>query len=180
MRAAKTAGHSATDITIVAHDSGFIFEPTSGNAAAVVDAKPDTVAEGVQAGSTKARAKAKSQASAEKETVRARRLKAASPRKQPAAKTKGAKTKTRIKGKPAKQGSKGDLLESMLKRRGGASVPDLMKATGWQVHTLRARISVGTKQNRWKLGRERKDGVTSYRVGAHRSRTRLGTPTRQL
>jgi len=35
---------------------------------------------------------------------------------------------------------------------------------GWQVHTLRARISVSARQNRWKLTRNRKAGVTTYRI----------------
>jgi hypothetical protein len=169
LRAAKASGHQPADVAIVPQGDGFVFGPISGGAAVGVDAKPDAGFEGVPGGSTKTRSKAKPQAGAKKGRVRAGRSKAASPRKQPAVREKTAKikaTKTKIKGKAARQGSKGDLMEAMLRRRGGASVPDLMKATGWQVHTLRARISVSARKNRWKLTRDRKDGVTTYRIGA--------------
>jgi hypothetical protein len=55
---------------------------------------------------------------------------------------------------------------AMLRRRGGATLPDLIEATRWQAQTLRARMNVSARKNRWKLSRDRKAGVTVYRVGA--------------
>jgi uncharacterized protein DUF3489 len=164
MRAAKAAGHLPADVAIVAQGDGFVFEPISGNAAAEADAKPDAVAEAMQAGPTKARAKARGHAGGKgaKAPTRRKAQQAGSTRKPPTARKTITKGRAKTKGKA---GNKGDLLLSMLKRRGGASVPDLMKATGWQAQTLRARISVSARKNRWKLARERKDGVTSYRIG---------------
>lgn len=75
------------------------------------------------------------------------------------------KAKTKSPTKPA--GDKNAILLSMLKK--GATVEDLTKALGWLPHTLRARISRLHKPKSqggegMKIERERKDGVTSYRI----------------
>lgn len=61
-------------------------------------------------------------------------------------------------------GSKKALVAEMLRREEGASLPELIAATGWLPHTTRALLS------RLRAGAEelakssRQDGVTSYRL----------------
>ena len=55
--------------------------------------------------------------------------------------------KARVKAKKAKQagvprdGSKTAEIIALLKRKGGATTRELMKATGWQPHSVRGAIS---------------------------------------
>ena len=66
----------------------------------------------------------------------------------------------------ARDGSKAAKILDLLRRSGGATVKDLMKATGWQPHSVRGFLS-GTVRK--KLGLEvvsskRKDGERSYSI----------------
>jgi len=58
---------------------------------------------------------------------------------------KGAKRATRAKvpnkSTGARQGSKTERVLNMLKRTGGATTKELMKATGWQPHSVRGFLS---------------------------------------
>ncbi len=58
-------------------------------------------------------------------------------------------------------------ITAMLETRDGASVADLMDATGWQAHSVRGFLSGTLKK---KLGytvtSERHDGVRRYRIPA--------------
>lgn len=57
-------------------------------------------------------------------------------------------------------------LRAMLKRRRGASLPALCKATGWQVHSVRAALS-GLRKAGYEIVRDPvKDKVTPaiYRI----------------
>lgn len=80
-------------------------------------------------------------------------------------KAKAVKAKTAGK-KPAKgEGKTGGLLETVLKMitaKGGATMPEIMKATGWLAHTARARISGIVKANKLEVERQRLLGVTTY------------------
>lgn len=82
-----------------------------------------------------------------------------------AAKPKAAKAKAPGK-KPAKrEGKTGGLLETvrkMITAKGGATMPEIMKATGWLAHTARARISGIVKANKLEIERQRLLGVTTY------------------
>ncbi len=61
--------------------------------------------------------------------------------------------------------SKIDTLITLLRARGGASIEEMMAATGWQAHSVRGAIS---GQVRKKLGLEiasdKIDGVRRYRI----------------
>ena len=56
----------------------------------------------------------------------------------------------------------------MLKRPGGASAKDLLKATGWQPHSLRGFLSgtVGKKMGLAVTSTKGEDGERSYSVKA--------------
>lgn len=90
---------------------------------------------------------------------------AAKPAKPKAApKAKAGKTKAAGK-KPKREGKTGGLLEtvlSMITAKGGATMPEIMKATGWLAHTARARISGIVKANKLEVERQRLLGVTTY------------------
>jgi hypothetical protein len=58
--------------------------------------------------------------------------------------------------------AKGDMLLSML--ADWMPLPDLMKALGWQAHTVRGALSTAAKAKSLKIERRRVGGVTSYRA----------------
>ena len=73
--------------------------------------------------------------------------------------SKPAASKSKGKQSPpaVRQGTKQALLIDLLKRKDGASIDDIVKATGWQAHSVRGAISGALKK---KLGLT----VTSERV----------------
>jgi Protein of unknown function (DUF3489) len=88
----------------------------------------------------------------------------------PAAKPSGNSRNT--KAKPAKpcrtlrSGSKTAKILALLKRPGGATLPQLQKATGWQAHSVRGFLS-GTLKKKMGLrvhSAKQPDGARSYRV----------------
>ncbi len=78
---------------------------------------------------------------------------------------KRSNSKKRIRGEsastrtpsPARPGTKLASLITLLSRKDGATIADLMKATGWQAHSVRGAISGNLKK---KLGL----GVTSEKI----------------
>ncbi len=66
----------------------------------------------------------------------------------PPRKVPGQRAKT-IKPRSARAGTKQALLIDLLKRKTGATIDDLVKATGWQPHSVRGAISGTLKK---KLG----------------------------
>jgi hypothetical protein len=87
-----------------------------------------------------------------------------------AAKPSGDRRST--KAKPAKassaprSGSKTAKILALLKRPGGATLPQLQKATGWQAHSVRGFLS-GTLKKKMGLrvdSAKLEDGTRSYRV----------------
>ena len=64
---------------------------------------------------------------------------------------KGPKTATRAKsGASVREGSKTAKVLDLLKRPGGATLKELMKATGWQPHSVRGFVS-GTAGQKMRL-----------------------------
>jgi len=94
-----------------------------------------------------------------KARVAKRRAKAAPPKAEPA-------TKAASANKPAtasRSGSKTDKILDLLKRPGGVSLKELVKATGWQPHSVRGFLS-GT------LGKKMETPVESFKsTGGDRS-----------
>jgi Protein of unknown function (DUF3489) len=68
----------------------------------------------------------------------------------------------------AREGSKTAKILDLLKRPGGASAKELLKATGWQPHSLRGFLSgtVGKKMGLAVTSTKGEDGERSYSVKA--------------
>lgn len=62
--------------------------------------------------------------------------------------------------------SKSVKVQRMLKRKLGATLPEIMKATQWQAHSSRAMLSGLRKRGFVILKECRPDGETCYRVEA--------------
>ena len=91
------------------------------------------------------------------------------PKKAPtgAKKAKGAKTGGSAKPE-ARGGSKTAQILDLLKRPGGVTSKELMKATGWQPHSVRGFLSgtVGKKMGLTVTSTKGEDGERSYSVKA--------------
>jgi hypothetical protein len=96
---------------------------------------------------------------------KARSGKKASPAKKA---TKGAKSAKSPKKKAtgARQGSKTAQVLDLLKRSGGATLKELMKATGWQAHSVRGFLSgaLGKKMGLAVTSIKAEDGERRYSV----------------
>ncbi len=71
------------------------------------------------------------------------------PRRRAQGKKTAVKRKAQELAPPAKQGTKQALLIDLLKRKNGATIDELVGATGWQAHSVRGAISGALKK---KLG----------------------------
>jgi hypothetical protein len=86
--------------------------------------------------------------------------------------------KAKAKSAPAKRankqrqtnGSKQDRVIALLRRREGATLPALVKATGWKPHSIRGFLA-GTVRKKLKLQlvSEKLDGVRTYRIGSSKT-----------
>jgi Protein of unknown function (DUF3489) len=87
--------------------------------------------------------------------------KKASPAKKTPKAPKGAK-----KPKTPREGSKTDKVLELLKRPGGVTAKELMKATGWQAHSVRGFLSgtIGKKMGLTVTSTKGEDGERSYSV----------------
>ena len=88
--------------------------------------------------------------------------KATPPKKAPKA-PKGEK-----KGGAARDGSKAAKILELLKRPGGATSKELMKATGWQPHSVRGFLSgtIGKKMGLTVTSTKSEDGERTYSIKA--------------
>ena len=94
--------------------------------------------------------------------------KAQSGKKATAAKKAPQGAKSEKKGDPARGGSKAATILELLKRPGGATSKELMKATGWQPHSVRGCLS-GTIRKKMGLdviSTKSEDGARSYSIKA--------------
>ena len=84
-------------------------------------------------------------------------------------KTDSTKTATSIvEREPAKPKvpTKSFVVQKILGRTKGASITEIMTATGWQPHTARAFLTGLRKKNITIVRECRKDGETSYRIAS--------------
>ena len=65
--------------------------------------------------------------------------------------------------KQTKKPSKSSTVTRLLSRGNGATLADIMKATGWKDHSCRAFLT-GVRKTNTLLKEERPDGATSYRL----------------
>jgi hypothetical protein len=92
----------------------------------------------------------------------AKRSAPAAPRKaKPSRKATGAK-----KPAPARRGTKTAKILDLLKRPGGVTLKELIKATGWQPHSVRGFLSgaIGKKMGTPVKSSQRADGELAYRL----------------
>ena len=87
----------------------------------------------------------------------------------PAANKKNSAAKTKGTKQPAGRGaaqSKQDTVITLLERSEGATLAALVKATGWQPHSVRGFLA-GTVRKKLKLSlsSEKIDGIRTYRIG---------------
>ena len=113
------------------------------------------------------KATAKANAAPQKGRVapsKAKSGKKATPAKKGAKAVKGAKTAKKPTG--AREGSKTEKVLDLLKRAGGATTKELIKATGWQPHSVRGFLSgtVGKKMGLAVTSTKGEDGERSYSV----------------
>ena len=81
------------------------------------------------------------------------------------AKTSKSKTK-RVTGKKTAANGKGAMIIELLRRKEGATLADLTKATGWQPHSVRGFLSaqVGKKLGLKLKSTKREDGQRVYQI----------------
>ena len=65
--------------------------------------------------------------------------------------------------KPTNKQSKSATVTRMLSRGNGATVAEIMKATGWKEHSCRAFLT-GVRKTKTLLKEQRPDGCTAYRL----------------
>lgn len=61
--------------------------------------------------------------------------------------------------------SKTALVVTLLQRDGGATLGDLVAATGWLPHTTRAALT-GLRKKGHAIGKTKADGVTTYSIAS--------------
>jgi hypothetical protein len=78
------------------------------------------------------------------------------------------KSKNATPAVSARKGSKTDKVLALLKRPGGATAKELIKATGWQAHSLRGFLSgtVGKKMGLTIMSIKGQDGERNYTIKA--------------
>ena len=91
-------------------------------------------------------------------TIRQTRKTSRNPSRGPAAKPKQPTTD--------RKQSKLDIVLAHLARPGGASLAELMAATGWQAHSVRGALAGSLKKKGHAIVSEKINGERRYRIGA--------------
>ena len=74
----------------------------------------------------------------------------------------GAKVSSAIAAKPDRT-SKSAVVIALLQRGEGATMPELIEATGWLPHTTRAALT-GLRKKGYAINKSKRDGATCYRI----------------
>jgi hypothetical protein len=100
--------------------------------------------------------------------AKAKGSKKASPTKKAPKSTKKARGSSKAAKKGVRKGSKTETILELLKRPGGATSKELMKATGWQAHSVRGFISgtLGKKMGLTVTSAKSEDGERTYSIKA--------------
>src|SRR5258705_1026391 len=98
--------------------------------------------------------------------LKSAKKRAVAPSATPVAVAKPAQLSPRKANRPSSEpGSKQDSVIEMLKSPAGATIAAMMKATGWQQHSVRGFLAgVGRKRLKLKLGSKKVDGERVYRI----------------
>ena len=59
-----------------------------------------------------------------------------------------------------------DTLEKLLKRKNGAGIAEMTKATGWQQHSVRGAMAGALKKRGHTIASEKTGGTRRYRIEA--------------
>lgn len=73
-------------------------------------------------------------------------------------------TSTATSPSAAKPASKLDTLEKLLTRKNGATIADMVKATGWQQHSVRGALAGVMKKRGHTITSDKTDGTRRYRI----------------
>jgi hypothetical protein len=65
-----------------------------------------------------------------------------------------------------RQPGKLDRVEALLRREAGASIAEMVEATGWQQHTVRGAMAGALKKRGLAIVSDKADGVRRYRIEA--------------
>jgi len=76
-----------------------------------------------------------------------------------AGKTKATKAKS---ASEARKPSRLDQLQKLITREGGASIAEMIEATGWQQHSVRGAMAGALKKRGLAITSEKVDGVRRY------------------
>ena len=89
-------------------------------------------------------------------------------------------TARKAKRPNSEAGSKQDSVIAMLKSPAGATIDAMMKATGWQQHSVRGFLAgVVRKRLKLKLGSKKVDGKRVYRItGGAKDRSESRSPSK--
>jgi hypothetical protein len=87
------------------------------------------------------------------------------PKKRPNQRAKKTSRSSAISPRPASS-SKLDLIATALKGRNGSTIPDLMKITGWQAHSVRGALAGALKKRGITITSERVNGQRRYRTSS--------------
>jgi hypothetical protein len=91
--------------------------------------------------------------------------KGAKPKKEAKASKKAAKPARTKETSAPRAESKGAQIIDMIGRAKGATLAEIMKATGWQAHSVRGFISTAAKKNRIKIESSKNDsGGRVYKI----------------
>ena len=127
-----------------------------------------------QAAATEGQPKAAKKATRAPEGARVAKKKAKSAKKasqakkapKTAAKPKGARPNKAAKEKGVREGSKTETILALLRRPGGVTAKELMKATDWQPHSVRGFLSgtIGKKMGLTVTSTKGEDGERNYSI----------------